>query len=200
MYLIDYTYFHQECYIPNLNEIDSDNLKSLNQRIDRDVPDFLLNLLGVDLFTELETYIVDGALINTAPQKWKDLVNGVVYDSKKWEGLVYQRGDYKGSILAKLVYANALRSDAQTNTGVGIKILSAQNATDVNPTQSIVTAENNFVREYQGDFEFTESILSVINLPIQKAKVSLIEYLEDHEVDFPTANLVLLNYSNSLGL
>ena len=188
MYLIDSTYFIQDCFIPNLNEIDSDNLLELNQKIARDVPKLLVQLLGIGLFTELNSFILNGVLIPTAPQKWKDLVYGVSYDSKKWNGLLISLAGYKESILAKYVYYNFLNENVVEHTGVGLKVVSAQNAKDINPTQQIVKAYNAFVLDYSGS-----------NTCYDNYEVSLIAFLRDKEIDFPNTRLVFHGFKNSLG-
>ncbi|MCY7291342.1 MAG: hypothetical protein LH615_04085 [Ferruginibacter sp.] len=190
MYLIDSTYFIQDCYIPNLNEIDSDNLTDLNQKINRDVPKLLREILGVDGFTELNSFISNGELSLTAPQKWIDLVHGVTYDSKSWDGLLNVFGTYKESVLAKYVYYNFLNENVVEHTGVGLKVLSAQNAKDINPTQEIVKAYNNFVKSYSGS-----NICNASNYD-----VSLIRFLADKALIYPNSRLVFHGFKNSLGL
>lgn len=189
MYLIDSSYFIQDVYIPNLNEIDSDNLLELNQRIDMDVHKLLRKILGVDLFTQLNSFISNGVLLDNAPQKWKDLVYGVSYDSKNWGGLIRANGNYRESILAKYVYHNFLNENVLQHTGVGLKLVSAQNAKDINPTQEIVKAWNNFLLDYSGS-----------NICHNNYEVSLLGFLKDKEIDYPNVPLVFFGFKNSLGL
>lgn len=189
MYLIDSTYFIQDIYIPNLNEIDSDNLLELNQMIDRYVPKLLIEILGFNQFTELNSFILNGVLIPTAPQKWKDLVNGVFYNSKYWGGLIRVSGAYKESILAKYVYYNFLNENIVNHTGVGLKVIAAQNAKDVNPTQEIVKSWNNFILDYSGP-----------NTCSENNNFSLLSFLNDKAIDYPGVPLVFYGFKNSLGL
>ena len=105
MYLIDASYFIREIHIPNVNESNNGSGENLDYFIDEKVRLLLsTKALGGTLFAEFNGYVSNGVLSNTAPQKWKDLVNGKTYtkDDKTyiWEGLLQTKGTFKKSLLA----------------------------------------------------------------------------------------------------
>lgn len=216
MYIIDETYFIKDLQVPNLSEMDSDNLAELETYIDKYVPELLQNLLGYDLFellnSNLEPNRVD--VKPTAPQKIKDLVNGKVYQvdgkNKKWKGLVYEEGLYKGSLLAKFVFYFWLMEKSSLVTTTGEKLIDSQNAINVNSTQRLVGVWNDFLKDYQGNktVNYRRNTVFVSNFQnhacgsnyIQSDFVSLLQFLSDHKTDFPIDNLFLLKPQNQLGL
>jgi len=212
MYLIDPTYFIKQYHIPNLNEMDSDVLSNLEQYIDKDARSVIKNALGYSLFKEFDTYVIDGYLSPLAPQKWKDLVNGKEYlrdgELVKWKGIAYSEGLYKSSFLVPYIYHNWLNDNISQVTGVGEKVVSAQNAINVNSNQRSVGAWNDFLSMYQGEIlyklpntsiirgvKFTDWVGTNFNDDIH-----LIGFLEDNETDFPNALKVIYKSKNQLGI
>lgn len=207
MYLIDQTYFIKELSIPNLNEMDSDTLATLNIDIDKYVRELLQNTLGYSLFKDLDNNITDGALDEGAPQKWIDLVDGAEYtkDSKiyNWKGLKFEEGNYKGSLLAKYVYYYWLKDSVSLLTGTGEKSITATNAAAVNSNQRLVSVWNDFVNDYQGDLSgnfYTNQCFDNWMKPNKNNFVSLIQFLTDNESDYPEAAKLLYKNQNQLGL
>ncbi len=151
-YLIDKTNFQGKINIPNVNEYDgsANTSDELDISIYKYVPLFLQQTLGTVLFNELDPFIDGVNLDPLAPQKWKDLVDGVTYeDGKKvWRGLRYTKGLYKESILAYFVYFNHYQESF--SSGVGQVVDVAKNAMNVNPTQHLTEVYNTFVEMYQG--------------------------------------------------
>ena len=114
MYIIDETYFIKKISIANVNH-NADAKDDLGLSIDRYARLFLQMTLGSVLFEELDSYITDGELIISAPQKWLNLVNGCTYDTDKvWKGLKIEDGLYKSSILAEFVYVNHYQNNVNT--------------------------------------------------------------------------------------
>lgn len=212
MYLIDQTYFIKQYHIPNLNEMDSDVLSNLEQYIDKDARSVIKNALGYSLFKEFDTYVIDGVLDPLAPQKWKDLVNGKEYlrdgELVKWKGIAYSEGLYKSSFLVPYIYHNWLNDNISQVTGVGEKVVSAQNAINVNSNQRSVGAWNDFLSMYQGEILYklpTSSIVRGIKFTDWTGTsfnddIHLIGFLEDNEVDFPNASKAIYNSKNQLGI
>ena len=212
MYLIDQTYFTKQYNIPNLNEMDSDILSDLEQYIDKDVRSLHANALGYSLFKELDSYIVGGVLVDTAPEKWLNLVNGFEYiqDDKtvKWKGLIYEEGSSKSSLLVPYVYHNWLRDNISQVTGTGEKIIASQNAVNVSSNQRIVAAWNSFVSMYQGNECYTRQRISFVNGvrfldwfgENRSEEISLIAFLTNKESDYPSAFKATYIKQNQLGL
>ena len=110
MYIIDKTYFIRNLHVPNTEEPTSDASIELEMSIDRYVRQFLQMTLGNVLFSDFDSYVIDGELEITAPQKWLNLVNGCEYTKDGidyvWQGLKYELGLYKVSLLANYTYVN----------------------------------------------------------------------------------------------
>jgi len=212
MYLIDQTYFIKQYHIPNLNEMDSDVLSNLEQYIDKDARSVVKDALGYVLFKEFDEYVINGELDALAPQKWQDLVHGKEYlkndEMVKWKGLAYSEGISKNSLLVPLIYHNWLKDNISQVTGVGEKVVSAQNAINVNSNQRIVGAWNDFLSMYQGKILYklpTSSIVRGIKFTDWTGTnfsddIHLIGFLEDNEVDFPNALKAIYNSKNQLGI
>lgn len=209
MYLIDKTYFQGIISFPNASEYDGSTQDPLELAIDTYCPMFLQEVLGTVLFNELNPLISGVVLSPTAPQKWKNLVDGCTYeDGKKiWKGLRYTQGLYKGSILAYFTYY--MQYQASYSSGVGQIVNTAKNATNVNPTQHLTDVWNGFVEMYQGTCYnepvqiyrngtlFVDYLGGGIN---NSGYVSLLEFLSDKETDYPEYTATALNYKNQLGL
>jgi len=182
MYLIDNTYFTGKYEIPNVLESNNGVSELLNQFIEIEVPLFLQGLLGFELFTELESHITDGALDNDAPQKWLDLVNGVDYDGKRWNGLIYTIGSNNKSLLANYVWC---------------KYFTDKNRIDGNGNYNIIDSKNaiigNAANQY---FPIYNEFVLMVNSSTTTNYVSLNEFISDKQSDYPTANFVHLELEN----
>lgn len=212
MYLIDETYFIKELSVPNINEMDSDNLTILKQYTDQYSRQLLQNALGYVLFNDLDSYIDNGVLDVLAPQKWLDLVNGVEYtkDGKqyKWRGLKYTEGLHKSSILAKYCFYHWLKDNVTTITGTGEKSIKSVNADSVNSNQRLVNVWNDFVSEYQGSntrfptvwYKGATKVIDWFGSGESLGFVSLIQFLTDNETNYPYATLITYSLQNQFGL
>jgi hypothetical protein len=212
MYLINETYFIKELSVPNINEMDADNLTILTQYVDEFARKLLKDALGYDLFKELDTNITSGVLNVGAPQKWLDLVNGCEYtkDGKtyKWNGLIFTEGFHKSSLLAKFVFYHWLKDNVTTITGTGEKSMKSVNADSVNSNQRLVTVWNDFVSEYQGSntrfptiwYKGATKVIDWFGSGESLGYVSLIQFLTDNETNYPDANLATYSLQNQFGL
>lgn len=208
MYLIDETYFIKNIKLPNLNDMDSSVLSELNIYIDQYVRQFLKDALGYELYKDLVADIENGELKVSAKTKWKNLVDGVEYDGKKWQGLIYTEGLYKHSILANFVFYNYINDNVSTLTPLGEVSANAQNSSSVNPNQRLVTIWNDFVDENQSINCNTELNVSIKNgVPFydwyngnNSNIVSLLQFLSDNATDYPNANMKAYNYQNQFGI
>jgi hypothetical protein len=212
MYLINETYFIKELSVPNINEMDADNLTILTQYVDEFARKLLKDALGYDLFKELDTNITSGVLNVGAPQKWLDLVNGCEYtkDGKtyKWNGLIFTEGLHKSSLLAKFVFYHWLKDNVTTITGTGEKSIKSVNADSVNSNQRLVTVWNDFVSEYQGSntrfptiwYKGATKVIDWFGSGESLGFVSLIQFLTDNETNYPGATLITYSLQNQFGL
>jgi hypothetical protein len=152
----------------------------------------------------------DPMLPNYVPQKWIDLVKGVIYQVNDvdliWSGLTYEKGTYKGSLLADYVYSFWLEGMASYMTGVGDAKANPKGANLVNPTQRYVNTWNKFVKQYQGlcGKEFNNWLYNGLiyndfnNTP--NNEVSLLQFLSDKNEDYPNDSRKVFEVKNQLGL
>jgi len=213
MYIINDTYFQApKREIPNLDEADSKSFAELELLIDEKCRLLLLGFLTSEQVTELESYLVSGIFpqdTSGIPQKWIDLVNGKNYTANgvelRWTGLIYTKGTYKGSLLADFVYYYFLESQASYMTGVGDAKGNPKGATMVNPTQGLVTVWNEFVRQYQLIWTYSNG-WNWFNYHLhpdcykQNTEVSLLQFLQDNDTDYPNPNRTFYEAKNQLGL
>ena len=209
MYLIDKTYFIKNISVPNTEEPTSDESESLDMSIDRYVRQFLQVTLGNVLFTDLDSNVIDGELEITAPQKWLNLVNGYAYTKDGvdyvWQGLKYELGLYKVSLLAYYTYVNHYQNSVNSVLGqVGIE---PKNGVVVNPTDHLVSVWNEFVEMYQGDNCSNASITHYDNVLFvdyyqykESGYVSYLQFLEDNKTDYEGFKAGVINFKNSLGI
>lgn len=214
MYIIDDTYFQApKREIPNLDESDSKAFAELERLIDDKCRLFMYYFLTHDEVVEFESYLVDGifpTVTTDIPQKWIDLVNGSTYESNGvdlvWDGLIQEMGTSKNSLLADFVYHSWLETQASYMTGVGDAKGNPKGASNVNPTQRIVTVWNEFVYEYQrnilsscsdpdyGFFRFADCDIRL------NPKVSLIQFISDNPLNYTKTDSYLFEVKNQLGI
>lgn len=189
MYIIDASYFQEDKVIPNANELNSNSVEVLNRLIDGKVRLFLKEILGFELFNDLDSNISNGVLNQNAPDKWNNLVNGYTYtkDGKtcRWQGLIYSDGTTNNSMLADLVYYYWLELNATSQTGVGLVQLKSKNAVNVSYNSLLSKHWNNFVRQY---------LISSLGY------VSLCEFIIDNKTDYPNIELKGYKFKNEFGL
>jgi len=76
MYIIDLSYFKGNINVPNVEELNSGNAVKLETYVDKYGRLVMQYLLGYELFLDFDSYIENGELKPTAPQIYKDLVDG----------------------------------------------------------------------------------------------------------------------------
>jgi hypothetical protein len=213
MYIIDDKYFQSpKREVPNLDEADSRAFAELELLIDEKCRLLILSFLTFEQFTELDSYLADGILPTPptgVPQKWIDLVNGVTYTKNDvelhWNGLIYTKGTYKGSLLADYVYYYWLTENVSYMTGVGDAKGNPKGANLVNPTQRVVNTWNEFVKTYQLIWTYSNG-WNWFNYHLheecyrQNQEVSLIQFLQDHDENYPNPNRKFFEVQNQLGL
>jgi len=217
MYIIDDTYFQApKREVANLEEADSKAFAQLELLIDEKCRLLLLSFLSTEQAQELDGYLVDGMFpIDPldpviVPQKWIDLVNGKTYEKNGvdliWTGLIWTKGNYKGSLLADYVYYYWLTGNVSYMTGVGDAKGNPKGANLVNPTQRVVNTWNDFVKAYQSN---RTGVLHCDNWfpnydcyysSIHSQEVSLMQFLSDHDEVYPNPNRQFFEVKNQLGL
>lgn len=209
MLYIDKTYFTQKLSVPNTAEPTSDASIELGSSIDRYVSQFLKLTLGNVLFEELKGYTTNGELIISAPQKWKNLIDGVTYTKDgvdyTWQGLKYTDGAFKVSLLANYVYVNQFQTT--TNSMLGQVALDGKNGILADSTPHLVDIWNEFVEMYQGSSNsqpmqyYTNGALFVDYFGNREAGyVSYLQFLNDNKADYPSFSAGAIEYKNSLGI
>ena len=160
----------------------------------------LLNALGTVTYNALQTALAN---LSAADQKWKDLVNGVDYDGKSWEGL-----DSDKSFICYRVYSEFLKSNNDFFTAVGNAKPNSENSSNINPTQRYVNAWHKFLKKYQGECKkfpldfYGYSFNWGSNFTQSEVEVSLFRFLTDKAEDyaFDAGNFRFYESVNQLGL
>lgn len=211
MYIIDESYFIKELNIPNTVETDvSGAATPFEMWIDKEVRLCLQKALGSVLFSDLDSNITDG-VYQAGVTKWDNLVNGTSYtyngDTYIWKGLIYTEGTFKGSLLAYYVYCKWLEYQLSHQSGMGEVRGEAVNSMSANSTYRYVNVWNMFVELYQGKSSTSSTLTYIKGVPFydyfgnnESDYVSLIEFLQHNEADYPDAPLKCYNYLNTFGL
>ena len=213
MYLIDASYFNRETAIPNVNELQGNASTELTLFIDDKVRLLLQNVLGFELFTDLDSDITNGVLKTDAEQKWKNLVNGVTYTKEgkqyRWKGLLYTEGTFKSSLLADYVYYFWLENEVSNMTGVGEVVQVSKNAVSVNSTQRLIKTWNRFVNAVNGGEIYGRRGVSYLHNGVlvtdwmngvSSNYVDLFTFLKENQTDYPNAPFTCFEYKNQFGL
>lgn len=209
MLYIDKTYFTKQLSVANTEEPTSDATTELNSSIDRYVSQFLKLTLGNVLFSELKSYTTDGELDISAPQKWKNLIDGCDYiidgTTYTWQGLRYTEGAFKVSLLANYVYVNQFNTNI--NSQLGQVLIEGKNSNVVDGTPHLVSILNEFVEMYQGSYDcnpkqhYRNGVLFIDYYGNrQSGYVSYLQFLLDNKTDYPNATAGSIEYKNSLGI
>ena len=154
--IINSSYFqNKSVFIPNsivnpsLGGNSPDAITQLDMEIAEKEHELLIAFLGqeqtIELLNQFET---DGAWKPSALQKWKELVDGVTYDNKKWNGLRYTIGGKKISLIAYYVFFHYLKDDFSTYTTTGINVARSENSVTQDPNGKQVNAWNKFISMY----------------------------------------------------
>lgn len=209
MLYIDNTYFVRKLSIPRINEPTSDASIELEESIDGYVSQFFRETLGNVLFEDLKSNTTDGELDVLAPQKWLNLINGCEYtkDGKTftWQGVKYEDGAFKVSLLANYVYLNHFNNTH--NSQLGTIMLDGKNAVNVDSTPHLVDIFNDFVDMYQGKYNcqpyksYRNGVMFVDYYGNRESGyVSYLQFLKDNETDYSNIPAQSIEYKNSWGL
>lgn len=176
----------EEQYNSTTDDSSPNNEKAIEKKITKTEKSVLLNSLGLDIYKELQTALELPDFDNDAPLHIKELVNGVEYDGKIWEGL---KNEF--SLLAYAVKYYFL-GDIQRGffTSTGLKEIDVTLGTDKEKASKDASSEmtnlwNIFLDKYQGniynvsyiqDTEFVDYLKDDNNI-----EVSLYQFLEDNK-------------------
>jgi hypothetical protein len=181
-------------------------------RVEREV---LLRALGVTLWKQKEALTADTIQL---PEnlRWLRLIEGEEYrnseneqdDELKWNGLKY---DY--SLIAYRVFEEFTTDTNIRLTATGASQVDSENAVKATPMYLISTANNNFIKEYQGEtfntgygrgynniYGFSEEFLDYFDSEVERC---LYAYLVDKKADFPEWDYTKFRFydtKNSFGL
>lgn len=190
--------------IANIDVAEIDNNIELTIHIQKYEQECLRMILGDCLYTELMENVdkdSDGyyKVKTGAEEKWGWLLNGRLYDTDdvsgcgchssscskhQWAGLVtkvaiVQEKDVFESILASYIFYHWSLNYRTLNLGVGEGKGTAQNTTQESSANKRIDAWNKFVQD--------------VNFGYPNTKVSLYQFLDEHQEDFPNASKVCFN-------
>jgi len=203
MQIVDKSYFQNENYLfiplsvvdPSSTPNNATELDNLCLQIEREI---LLNALGLTLYNELKS-ITDLELPENI--RWKKLVEGDEYDGKFWVGL---DNDY--SLIAYRIFEQFNIETAIRLSATGAKQVQGENAIQQTPKYLIATANQKFIKLYQGDYLkepiVYENFIDWFGCADDIEK-SLFGYLIDKQVDFPEweqSKFKVYETQNSFGL
>jgi hypothetical protein len=137
---------------PSIGSAAPSNVSLLEQEIDQREYELLLSFVGQTQVAELyDQFEADGTWKTDALQKWKDFVDGVIYEGKKWNGLRYTIGTKKVSLIAYYVFFYYLGQDFRTYSNTGMQVPEAENSTRQDPNVAQTKAWNEFIRMVGGN-------------------------------------------------
>jgi len=220
--IIDSSYLSGSLQLPNIKATypNSDILgnKALLQKfIDEHEVELMIYAIGnVDYAEFLAQFDpATGLLIGSPIAKWEKFINGETYvidgETFRWKGLRYTEGTIKKSLIADYIYSKFLDSFSVTVSGAGGQRSRSQNSSAVNTIPQSVNAWNNFITKYQGGaddggmasmFSSTLGTTQGIDWTTNRSEyfVSMLQYFEDKETDFPNVKTFLFKTKNSFGI
>jgi hypothetical protein len=189
MQIINNTHFNKENYLhvpmaavePTGSETPNNvtELDSLCVLVEKQV---LLNALGLVLYKLLFS-LTNVTIELPENARFKKLIEGDEYDDKIWEGLKH---DY--SLIAYRVYE---RFTTETNirlSAIGAAKVDPENATQETPAYLIATANQRFIKAYQGEMsDYPEIYGNFVDYYgcNDDVKKNMYQYLLDKQADFP---------------
>tara|TARA_R110000764_G_C11027156_1_gene384738 strand:- start:3236 stop:3916 length:681 start_codon:yes stop_codon:yes gene_type:complete len=163
------TYYKNEIYTPHsvvsVSSDVTDVEESLFDFIEEYEREALISLLGYHLAIEFINNLdasKSNGLVDSADEKWNELLNGKTYSSPDtgktvvWRGIRFKsiasREHPDVSMLAYYVYYNYQSNSYITMGDTGAQIVDSKNAQSVVPTQKVVKALSKFIAFAQKGF------------------------------------------------
>lgn len=201
--IINTTFFTGDLFIPlaanNITTVPTMQTPNNNTVLEALITEYekllLVNALGLTAYNELQTALAD---LPNADHKWQDLVNGVEYDGKIWDGL----GNAK-SVIAYYVYCQYVEKNPDFLTAMGTAKPNSENAILVNPTQRLVNFWEVFLNKYQRNIYFGYGYDPVMFYKsTTDVNQSLYQFLNDKKDDytFDNSKFKFYQHKNSFGL
>lgn len=188
MQIVNKTYFDKGnfLHIPlavnepsGLNVTNSNELDSLCVDVEKEI---LLNALGYELYTEMFA-LTDITIENSENERWKKLIQG----DELWIGL-----DNDNSLIAYRIFEQFATETNIRLSATGATKVNAENATNQTPAYLITTANNRFIKQYQGDYLIDPIVIGNFTDWMgcnQGTEKSLYGYLVEKKADFPEWDL-----------
>lgn len=216
--IINASYFqNKSVFIPNsitqptIGSNTPSAVDQLTQEIDQREYEVLIMALGEAQTTTLLTqFEANGDLKPTALTKWKELVEGKVYDGKKWNGLRFTRGTKKISLIAFYTFFHYLAEDFSHYSTTGIQIPESENSTWQSPNRKQAKAWNEFVNMFCDGVTWNGTNYSFFQnwcgygmrwaSANEKVEVSLYRFLADHPAEYDLSFFQQQAIVNSWGL
>lgn len=216
--IIDTSYFlNKSVFIPNSiaqPSIGSNTPSAVNQlteEIEQREYEVLIMALGESQTSELlSQFETNGDLKTTALPKWKELVEGKVYNGKKWNGLRFTRGTKKISLIAFYTFFHYLGQDYSHYSTTGVQIPEAENSNWQSPNRKQAKAWNEFVNMFCGDANGSGANYSFFQnwcgygmrwvSSNENTDVSLYRFLSDHPGSYDVSFFQQQSFVNSWGL
>lgn len=215
--ITDNTYYVDELYIAHAKPSITSDVTTVGSDLSNFIYEYereaLIKCLSLTLFNEFEKVLDKSkanGLIDTADQKWDDLLNGVEYVDARgktvsWRGIRYKlrTADTKPtkSFLANYVFYYFERDFANFKTGNGVMIAKGKSFKEANPTAKITRAWRKMVKMIQGEEAKPKIIRGVgIDWFIDNGEITLYKYIRDiNEITPDTyANFVPYTWDGTL--
>lgn len=178
MALIDSSYFVGPINIPNTNKTEVS--ERLQWFIDEYEAELLEEILGYELYKEFSEGITDFDPDGSNPTiegRWLSLLEGGEYvwngRLKKFNGLLYEKGDTKLSLIANYVYWNWIRDQHTQTVGLGEVKATAENAENTNPAFKLIKAWNDMSKDIYALYEYLQSNQQNYNSGLSSVSVNV---------------------------
>ena len=159
----------------------------------------LLNALGLTLYNELFALTLV-TIAEPANERWQKFVFGDEYDEKVWNGIYYDN-----SLIAYRVFEQFTTETNIRLSATGATKVNAENATNQTPKYLISTANQRFIKQYQGDYLDCPIIIENFTdwYGQEEIERSMYGYLIDKQADFPewdSSKFKVYETKNSFGI
>ena len=219
--IIDKTYFKGNLRIPNVQTDLAPLGDRMGNQVDLDAyilqyeKEVMIYALGYAAYKSfIDSFEIDGTLKPGAEQKWVDLVNGKEYtndrgDLVKWEGLRYNQGAFKYSLIADYVFSKFLNDHSRTFAGTGMVKEGAKGATVESSIPRVAESWDTFIDKYQGnatevDYPRLVQKAGLVGIDwtsnYDEVNITLFRYLSDNSADYPDVKFSFFGRINSFGI
>ena len=185
MQIINSSFFGNQNYLyiplaiadPSSSVTNGTELDYLCQKFEREI---LLNAFGLSLYNEVKA-LTSSTINSVGNERFKKLIEGDEYDGKIWLGL-----DYDDSLIANFIYQQFVTDTDIRLSATGAKKVNPENATNQTPKYLIAGAQQNFIKQYQGEYLFSPIVKGnfIDWYGCNRAEKSLYGYLMDKQADF----------------